>query len=175
MKEIKKYFDTFFKDLKEHNRKILNLNENQELVPLIKTEAEKQGEADQLQVLIQKAYSKLQLNSQQIDQYISLIFHEYNELSLIHESKLGHSLRDMQQFLEYYQSSDDVIDSILSKLDMIIELQEKKMHIEIFGETPLDCDTIKRHLKCGQGPILSSPVIKQIDDVSNGTSEKSQK
>jgi len=46
MKEIKKYFDTFFKDLKEHNRKILNLNENQELVPLIKTEAEKQGEAD---------------------------------------------------------------------------------------------------------------------------------
>ena len=70
-------------------------------------------------------------------------------MSLVHESKLGHALKDMQQFLEYYQSSDDVIDSILSKLDMIIEIQEKKMHIEIFGETPLDCDTIKKHLKCG--------------------------
>lgn len=43
---------------------------------------------------------------------------------------------------------------------MIIELQEKKMHIEIFGETPLDSDTIKRHLKCGKDPKPSSPVIK---------------
>lgn len=67
MKEIKKYFDTFFKDLKELNRKILNLNENQELIPLIKTDLEKQAEADQLQVLIEKAYSKVQLNSLQID------------------------------------------------------------------------------------------------------------
>jgi len=63
MKEIKKYFDTFFKDLKELNRKILNLNENQEQIPLIKTEKEKQAEADQLQGLIEKAYSKVQLNS----------------------------------------------------------------------------------------------------------------
>jgi hypothetical protein len=58
---------------------------------------------------------------------------------------------------------------------MIIELQEKKMHIEIFGETPLDCDTIKKHLKCGKLPVSSSPVIKQADEVSNGTTEKSQK
>jgi hypothetical protein len=28
MKEIKKYFDTFFKEMKEMNKKILNLNEN---------------------------------------------------------------------------------------------------------------------------------------------------
>lgn len=48
MKEIKKYFDTFFKDIKELNRKILNLNENQEQIPLIKSDAEKQAEAEQL-------------------------------------------------------------------------------------------------------------------------------
>lgn len=58
---------------------------------------------------------------------------------------------------------------------MIIELQEKKMHIEIFGETPLDCDTIKKHLKCGQEPKPPSPLIKPIDEVSNHSSEKSQK
>ena len=46
MKEIKKYFDTFFKEMKELNRKILNLNENQEQIPLIKTEAEQQIETD---------------------------------------------------------------------------------------------------------------------------------
>jgi hypothetical protein len=55
--------------------------------------------------------------------------------------------------LEFYQSSDDVIDSILSKLDMIIEIQEKKMHIEIFGETPLDSDTLKKHLKSGRDTL----------------------
>ena len=59
MKEIKKYFDTFFKDIKELNRKILNLNENQEQIPLIKTDLEKQAEADQLQFLIEKAYNKV--------------------------------------------------------------------------------------------------------------------
>jgi hypothetical protein len=59
MKEIKKYFDTFFKDIKELNRKILNLNENQEQIPLIKSDVEKQLEAEQLQFLIQKAYSKV--------------------------------------------------------------------------------------------------------------------
>jgi len=48
MKEIKKYFDTFFKDIKELNRKILNLDENQEQIPLIKSDIEKQFEADQL-------------------------------------------------------------------------------------------------------------------------------
>jgi hypothetical protein len=58
---------------------------------------------------------------------------------------------------------------------MIIELQEKKMHIEIFGETPLDSDTIKKHLKCGQEPKPPSPLIKPIDEASNATSEKSQK
>ena len=64
MKEIKKYFDTFFKDIKELNRKILNLDENQEQILLIKSEAEKELESQQLQSLIQKSYSKVQLNSQ---------------------------------------------------------------------------------------------------------------
>ena len=30
---------------------------------------------------------------------------------------------------------------------MLIEIQEKKMHIEIFGETPLDFITLKKHFK----------------------------
>jgi hypothetical protein len=44
---------------------------------------------------------------------------------------------------------------------MIIEIQEKKMHIEIFGEIPLDSDTLKNHLKCGRDGLKRSyPVIK---------------
>jgi hypothetical protein len=54
---------------------------------------------------------------------------------------------------------------------MIIELQEKKMHIEIFGETPLDSDTIKKHLKGGLEPKPPSPLIKAIDEASNASSE----
>ena len=46
--------------------------------------------------LIKKCYHKIQLNIGQIDSNISLIFREFNELSLIHESKLGHTLKDMQ-------------------------------------------------------------------------------
>lgn len=56
---------------------------------------------------------------------------------------------------------------------MIIELQEKKMHIEIFGETPLDSDTIKKHLRGGLEPKPPSPVIRPIDEASMGTTEKS--
>lgn len=33
---------------------------------------------------------------------------------------------------------------------MIIEIQEKKMQIEIFGELPLDSGTLKKHLKVGR-------------------------
>lgn len=44
---------------------------------------------------------------------------------------------------------------------MIIEIQEKKMHIEIFGEIPLDCGTIKKHLKGGREVLkMPYPVIK---------------
>jgi hypothetical protein len=44
---------------------------------------------------------------------------------------------------------------------MIIEIQEKKMHIEIFGEIPLDSGTLKKHLKCGRdGLKIPYPVIK---------------
>jgi len=43
---------------------------------------------------------------------------------------------------------------------MIIEIQEKKMHIEIFGEIPLDSSTLKKHLKCGRvGVRIPDPVI----------------
>jgi hypothetical protein len=69
-----------------------------------------------------------------------------------------------------------MIDQILSKLDMIIEIQEKKMHIEIFGETSLDCGTIKKHLKCGRGvsePMkISPPVVKQEEEASNDPEEQ---
>ena len=101
----------------------------------------------------------------QIDSEISQIFREYNELSLIHESKLGHALKDMQQFLEYYKSSDETVQSVLSKLDMIIEIQEKKMYIEIFGENPLDCQTIRKHLKSSSGS-KAQPNSKLLKNVS---------
>ena len=51
--------------------------------------------------LVKKCYHRIKLNIKQIEQYISKIYKHYNELQLIHESKLGHSLKDMQQFLEY--------------------------------------------------------------------------
>lgn len=38
-----------------------------------------------------------------------------------------------------------------SKLEMIIEMQERKMHIEIFGEKHLDCNDINRVLKSNSG------------------------
>jgi hypothetical protein len=36
---------------------------------------------------------------------------------------------------------------VLSKLDLIIENIEKKMHIEIFGESPIDEYLVRKHLK----------------------------
>jgi hypothetical protein len=39
---------------------------------------------------------------------------------------------------------------VLSKLDLIIENIEKKMHIEIFGESPIDEQLVRKHLKSGQ-------------------------
>jgi hypothetical protein len=61
-----------------------------------KQDQEYQAEvADQMQKLVTKSYHKIQINKQQIDESISHIFRDFNELSLIHESKLGHALKDM--------------------------------------------------------------------------------
>jgi hypothetical protein len=104
MKEIKKYFDQFFKEIKDLQKEISALTEQQLQEPSKKKEiAVKYVEAAELlKNLITKCYHKIQLNIKDIDQQISLIFREYNELALIHESKLGHALKDMQQFLVYY-------------------------------------------------------------------------
>lgn len=125
MKEIKKYFDMFFKEIKELNKEILNTNEefdNGQNLP-VKTQKERQQDYEELQKLVKKTYDKIHYHSRQIDAQVRLIFTEFNELSLIHESKLGHALRDMQQFLQYYQSRDETIQAILGKLDMLIEIQ----------------------------------------------------
>jgi len=149
MKEMKKYFEQFFKEIKDLQKEILPLTEEQLQQPERKKEIdEKKAEAaDQLKNLIKKCYNKIQLNIKDIDHQISLIFREYNELYLFHESKLAHALKDMQQFLEYYKSSDESIQTVLSKLDLICEMQEKKMQIEIFGESPIDQQLIRKHLK----------------------------
>ena len=78
---------------------------------------------------------------------------------MIHESKLGFALKDMQQFLEYQQSSDDTIQSIQSKLDMLINIQEKRMFIEIFGEDPLDSNLMRRHVKGSAAEQSNRPSI----------------
>jgi len=49
-----------------------------------------------MQKLIKKAFNKIKLQSATIDGYLSMVFREFNELSLIHDSKLGHALKDMQ-------------------------------------------------------------------------------
>ena len=123
MREIKKYFDQFFKEIKDLNKEILNQNDDlQDGLPPQKTKEEKDQEAEAMQKLIKKAFNKIKLQSATIDGYLSMVFREFNELSLIHDSKLGHALKDMQQFLEYYQSSDEIIQSILGKLDMLINI-----------------------------------------------------
>ena len=78
----------------------------------MKSKQRKDKEAEGLKKAIEKAYHQIRLNCKHIDQHISVVFREYNELSLMHESKLGHALKDMQQFLEYQQSSDETIQSI---------------------------------------------------------------
>ena len=58
---------------------------------------------------MKNAYERLVIDSKVIDEQIRIIFTDFNELSLIHESKLGHALKDMQQFLSYYQSRDETL------------------------------------------------------------------
>ena len=96
MKEIKKYFDQFFKEIKDLNKEILNQNDDlQDGLPPQKTKEEKDQEAEAMQKLIKKAFNKIKLQSATIDGYLSMVFREFNELSLIHDSKLGHALKDM--------------------------------------------------------------------------------
>ena len=46
---------------------------------------------------------------------------------------------------------------------MLIEIQEKKMHIEIFGENHIDSNLIKNHI------ILSpASVLRQNKDILDG-------
>lgn len=141
MKDIKKYFDNFLKDIKEFSKEITNENDNHQ------SQMAQGDKSEQFQKVVKKTYQKIQGQCSQIDSQLTLIFKEFNELALIHESKLGHSMKDMQQFLEFQQSSDEQIKTVLSKLDMLIEIQEKKMQIEIFGEHPLNVKHIKKLVK----------------------------
>lgn len=70
MKEMKKYFDQFFKEIKDLQKEILALTEEQLQQPSRKKEiADKYAEAaEQLKNLITKCYHKIQLNIKDIDQ-----------------------------------------------------------------------------------------------------------
>lgn len=50
----------------------------------------------ELQIIVKKTFDTIIFNSKQIDDQIRMIFTEFNELSLIHESKLGYALKDLQ-------------------------------------------------------------------------------
>ena len=49
MKDIKKYVDTFFKELKDMNKQILKINESLEVIPPKKSEEQMALEADLFQ------------------------------------------------------------------------------------------------------------------------------
>lgn len=66
------------------------------------TEAQKMQEKElraSLNKQVKMTFHKIHFNMDQIDSYITRVFKEFNELNLIHESKLGQTLKDMQQFL----------------------------------------------------------------------------
>jgi hypothetical protein len=42
---------------------------------------------------------------------------------------------------------------------MFIEMQERKMIIQIFGENPLDCSSIKKKLKNNTYPSLNNDML----------------
>jgi hypothetical protein len=63
-------------------------------------------------------------------------------------------LRDIQQFLHYYQSRDETLQSILGKVDTLIEIQEQKMRIEIFGDSSLDAGEISKHIRGRSDPRM---------------------
>jgi hypothetical protein len=80
----------------------------------------------------------------QVDSYVTSVFKEFNELGLIHESKLGQTFKDMQQFLKSYESCDEDARNLLNKINMIIDIQEKKMYLEIFGDNKLEMDQLAK-------------------------------
>lgn len=111
------------------------------------TEAQRMQEKElraNLNKQIKMTFHKIHFNMDQIDCYITRVFKEFNELNLIHESKLGQTLKDMQQFLQYYDTCDEDIRNLLNKTNMIIEIQEKKMFKEIFGENKLYFEHLRK-------------------------------
>lgn len=101
-------------------------------------------------------YNAIRFKHKEIDGSLTSIYKDYNDLSLVHESKLGHSLKDMEQFLLFYKSTDEGVQALLSKLNMIISVQRRQMEIEIFGENPLNCEAIKQQLLAIQQPNLTT-------------------
>ena len=69
MKEIKKYFDQFFKEIKEIQKEILSLTEQQINEPSQQKEIQnKHNElAESLNRNVRKCYNKIQLNIKDID------------------------------------------------------------------------------------------------------------
>jgi len=61
MKEIKKYFDKFFKEIKSLNKDILNQNDDVDniLAPPVKNQKEKMHELDEFQKLVKKTYDNI--------------------------------------------------------------------------------------------------------------------
>lgn len=59
---------------------------------------------------------------------------------------MSHALKDMQQFLQFYENKDDSMVEILSKTDIIIEKLEKKMYTDVFGDQCLHKETMRNHL-----------------------------
>lgn len=136
LKEIKKYLDSLFKDLKEAVQQVAIMEaSNIKIHPEIIENLNKQ---------IKKCFRRIELNIYQIESYIGRVFKEFNQLFLIHESKLGHSLKDLQQFLNFYGSCDRQIQSLAGKIDMILDIQENKMFTELFGENKLSSEALQK-------------------------------
>ena len=99
MKDIKKYFDQFFKELKDQLKNIqrkTDISKEKNGLFEFKNEKDKNQEQKDLQVILKKTFDTICFNSKNIDDQIRIIFTEFNELSLIHESKLGYALKDLQ-------------------------------------------------------------------------------
>ena len=64
MKEIKKYFDSIFEEIKEVNKEIMNKNRDLSdgMLPS-KTKQMKDKEAEKLKKAIERAYNQIRLNS----------------------------------------------------------------------------------------------------------------
>ena len=64
---------------------------------------------------------------------------------MIQESQLSHALKDMQQFLQFYQDKEEVFEIILAKIDIIVDQLEKKIYKDVFGEHCLQKETMTNH------------------------------